>query len=602
MGSRFRGPISYPAVARAVDNLPLLWNGAARFLAGVRISRAERSLLAALVASSDDAIASKTLDGIITSWNPQAETLFGYSAAEAIGQPMTLIFPPDRLDEEADLLARIARGESIKRYETVRVHKDGRQIMVSVNLSPIRDGKGRVIGASKIAHDITLRKQDEEEIRRLAFFDSLTGLPNRRLLFDRLAQALSQSRRTDSAGALLLIDLDQFKTLNDTLGHDIGDALLREVARRLVDCVRESDSVARLGGDEFVLLLEGLSSVTEESAAQTEAIAMKIFAQLQHPFLLGERKHHTTASIGATLFNGQRDSGEDLLKQADLALYRAKDAGRNTLRFFDADMQIAVQARAALESDLREGLSREDFQLYFQPKVDQEGSVVGSEALIRWNHPERGLVMPGDFIPFAEESGVILPLGRWILGAACGQLAAWSIRPETSHLTLAANVSARQFRRPDFVAEVTAALEAADADPNKLILELTESLLLDDLEDVISKMAALKTIGVGFALDDFGTGYSSLSYLKRLPLTQLKIDRSFVDGLPEDGDDVAITRTILALAQHMGLEVVAEGVETSCQRDFLIAQNCGAFQGFLFGRPAPVEEFEVLNAAGPLDL
>jgi diguanylate cyclase (GGDEF)-like protein/PAS domain S-box-containing protein len=558
--------------------------------------RAERSLLAALVASSDDAIASKTLDGVITSWNPQAETLFGYSAAEAIGQPMTLIFPPDRLDEEAALLARIARGETINRYETVRVRKDGRQIMVSVNLSPIRDSKGRVIGASKIAHDISLRKQDEEEIRRLAFFDPLTGLPNRRLLLDRLAQALILSRRADLGGALLFIDLDHFKTLNDTLGHDIGDDLLRQVARRLVDCVRESDSVARLGGDEFVLLLEGLSSAAEESAAQTEAVVMKIFAQLHEPFILGERKHHATTSIGATLFNGDHESVDELLKQADLALYRAKDAGRNTLRFFDPAMQIAVQARAALESDLREGLSRGDFQLYFQPKVDQDGSVIGSEALIRWNHPERGLVMPGDFIPFAEESGVILPLGRWILAAACGQLAAWSIRPETAHLTLAANVSARQFRRPDFVAEVTAALDAADADPNKLILELTESLLLDDLEDVIGKMAALKTIGVGFALDDFGTGYSSLSYLKRLPLTQLKIDRSFVDGLPEDGDDVAITRTILALAQHMGLEVVAEGVETTCQRDFLIAQNCRAFQGFLFGRPAPVEEFEAINA------
>jgi diguanylate cyclase (GGDEF)-like protein/PAS domain S-box-containing protein len=596
MGSRFRNPISSPSFARVADDLPLLWNGATRFLARGRILRAERSLLAALVASSDDAIASKTLDGIITSWNPEAETLFGYSAAEAIGQPMTLIFPPDRLDEEADFLARIARGESIKRYETVRVRKDGRRIMVSVNLSPIRDSKGRVIGASKIAHDISLRKKDEEEIRRLAFFDSLTGLPNRRLLLDRLEQALSLSRRTDLSGALLLIDLDQFKTLNDTLGHDIGDELLRQVARRLVDCVRESDSVARLGGDEFVLLLEGLSSAAEESAAQTEAVVTKIFTQLHRPFVLGERKYHTTASIGATLFNGHHESVDDLLKQADLALYRAKDAGRNALRFFDPDMQVAVEARAALESDLREGLSQEDFQLYFQPKVDQDDSVIGVEALIRWNHPERGLVLPGDFIPFAEESGVILPLGRWILAAACEQLAAWSTRPETAHLTLAANVSARQFRRADFVADVTAALEAAGADPRKLILELTESLLLDDLDDVIGKMTALRAIGVGFALDDFGTGYSSLSYLKRLPLTQLKIDRSFVDGLPEDGDDVAITRTILALAQHMGLEVVAEGVETTCQRDFLIAQNCQAFQGFLFGRPAPVAEFEAINA------
>jgi diguanylate cyclase (GGDEF)-like protein len=436
------------------------------------------------------------------------------------------------------------------------------------------------------------RMATEEEIRSLAYYDPLTHLPNRRMLIERLRHAMIGSSRTGRAGALLFIDLDNFKTLNDTLGHDMGDLLLLQVGTRLVRCIREGDTVARLGGDEFVVMLEGLGYETADAAAQAETIGRKILAALCAPYDLAGKRHQSTSSIGITLFEGASHTIDELMKRADLAMYNAKTAGRNTLRFFDPHMQTVVSARAALEHDLREGLQQDEFVLYYQSQRDMNGRITGAEVLLRWNHPERGMVSPNDFIPLTEETGLIIPIGRWVLESACRQLAAWGREEQAAHLTVAVNISVRQFRQSDFVEQVLQALAASGADARRLKLELTESLLMDDVEGIIDKMTALKRHGVCFSLDDFGTGYSSLSYLKRLPLDQLKIDQSFVRDVTVDPNDAAIASTIVALAHHMGLDVIAEGVETAAQADFLMSIGCCAFQGYLYGKPVPVAEFE----------
>jgi len=439
------------------------------------------------------------------------------------------------------------------------------------------------------------RKAAEEEIRQLGFYDPLTGLPNRRLLSDRLQHALAAGRRSKRHGGLLFIDLDNFKAINDTLGHAKGDLLLQQVAARLAGCVRVGDTVARQGGDEFVVMLTNLSEVAAEATKQAEAIGEKILEALNRPYQFAGHVYHNSASIGATLFDGQLESTDEHLKRADLAMYQAKATGRNTLRFFEADMQAVVLRRAALETDLRHSLQNDQFLLHYQAQIDAAGSVTGAEVLLRWQHPVRGFTSPAEFIPAAEESGLILPLGYWVLKTACHQLAAWSGCAVTAHLTLAVNVSARQFRQSDFTSKVVELLNRTGADPRRLKLELTESMLLDDVEQIIDKMSALKALGVGFSLDDFGTGYSSLSYLKRLPLDQLKIDQSFVRDVLSDPNDAAIVRTIVALAQSLSLEVIAEGVETAPQRDFLAEHGCHAYQGYLFSRPVPLKQFESLN-------
>jgi diguanylate cyclase (GGDEF)-like protein len=402
---------------------------------------------------------------------------------------------------------------------------------------------------------------------------------------DRLQQTLVASARHQRSGALLFIDLDNFKALNDTLGHDMGDLLLQQVAEELTSCIRKSDTVARFGGDEFVVMLEGLSANRHHAATQVRRVGDKIHTRFNAPFVIAGHEYVGTASIGVTLFGARQETVEELLKQTDLAMYQAKAAGRNTLRFFDPGMQTALEARAVLEAELRVALRESQFLLFYQPQVDREGRMTGVEALVRWQHPERGLVLPDTFIELAEETGLIRPMGLWVLDTACRQLATWATRPETAGLSVAVNVSAREFGEPDFVDQVVRALERAGAEPRRLTLELTESLLLADLSAAIGKITALKAQGVGFSLDDFGTGYSSLSSLKQLPLDQLKIDQSFIKDLGTDPNDAAIVRAILALGRNLGLAVIAEGVETTAQRDLLAADGCQAFQGYLFGRP-----------------
>ncbi len=468
----------------------------------------------------------------------------------------------------------------------------------SISGLPIFDGQGVFRGYRGIGRDITENRRNDDENQRLAFYDTLTGLPNRRLLLDRLAKALVTSARNHLQAALLFIDLDNFKNLNDTLGHDMGDKLLQLVAQRLAASVRQGDTVARFGGDEFVVMLENLNPEVNSATAQVQVVGEKILAALNLPFNLEENEHYSTPSIGIALFSGQQQSTDELLKRADLAMYQAKAAGRNTLRFFDPALQAAMAERVMLELDLRLGLERGELVLHYQPIVDQSGHVIGVEALARWVHPTRGMVQPGSFIPVAEESGLILPLGKWVMQTACRQLVAWGKAAHTQSLSIAVNVSAREFRQSEFASQIIEILRSTGANPRRLKLELTESLLLSDVQDAIRKMEQLRAEGVRFSLDDFGTGYSSLSYLKRLPLDQLKIDQSFVRDVLTDPNDAAIARTVIALAQSLGLAVVAEGVETAGQRDFLLASGCQVFQGYLFGRPVPVHELDLDGEPG----
>lgn len=566
--------------------------------------RTEQHLrVAATTFEAQDGVLITDANRVILRVNRAFIDITGYAAEEAVGKtPHMLSSGRHDASFYAVMWESLARTGSWQ-GEIWNLRKNGEAYPEWLTITAVKGADHKVSNYVGTFADITQRKAAEDEIAQLAFYDQLTGLPNRRLLLDRLRHALAACTRSGRCGALMFFDLDNFKTLNDTLGHDVGDQLLVEVASRLKSCVRDSDTVARLGGDEFVVILNNLEDIndSEMAAMQAEAIAVKIQAQLSQPFLLdltvsadtqNKRNHHCTSSIGITLFHGQHDAADELMKRADTAMYQAKAAGRNTLRFFDPEMQAAVAARAAMETDLCNAVTHRQFLLHYQAQVDAAGRVTGAEALVRWQHPERGLVSPAEFIPLAEETGLILTLGHWVLETACAQMVAWAARPETAHLTLSVNVSAHQFRQSNFVDQVLTALRITGANPHRLKLELTESLLVNNVQDIIDKMRALKASGVRFSLDDFGTGYSSLSYLKRMPLDQLKIDRSFVSDVLDDPNDAAIAKTIVALAQSLGLGVIAEGVETAAQRNFLAASGCHAYQGYFFSRPLPIAAFD----------
>lgn len=457
-----------------------------------------------------------------------------------------------------------------------------------------RDAKGEPLIMRGITQDVTERRHAENEIERLAFYDHLTALPNRRLLLDRLKQALASSARSGLEGGLLFIDLDNFKNINDSLGHNVGDLLLQQAAERLTACVREQDTVARLGGDEFVVMLENLSKYDVNSATQLEIIGEKILAAFNQPYQFDGSDYYSTASIGAVVFSDHQQSIDELIKQADIAMYQAKAAGRNALRFFSEEMQAIITARAALEADLGLALADNQFVLYYQLQTTHQRKIIGAEVLIRWQHPQHGLVSPKDFIPLAEETGLILPIGQWVLKTACIQIKRWENHANTQHLHLAVNVSARQFQQANFVEQVRQVLSETAIKPELLKLELTESMMLDDIDDTIDKMNILKKMGVRFSMDDFGTGYSSLAYLTQLPLDQLKIDQSFISNLGVKGSDAVIVQTIIGMANNLSIEVIAEGVETEAQRFFLEQHNCQLCQGYLFSSPVPIEQFERL--------
>ena len=526
--------------------------------------------------------------------NDAFEQHTGYSRAEVLGQTPRMLLELDPAIPKLRELAQGLQQTRQARTELMVRRKNGAMFWVELEVVSVQATAEEVTHWVAVGRDITQRKTAEDMIRHLAFYDALTDLPNRQLLLDRLQQALAASARSGQHGALMFIDLDNFKVLNDTLGHHMGDQLLQKVAARLTKSVRKTDMVARLGGDEFVVMVDDLSTDPDAAAFKATALAEKVLNTLREPFQLTGHQHFTTPSIGVTSFNGQQSDVGELLKQADLAMYQAKSLGRNTLCFFDPNMQATVSANANVSSDLRVALNEQQFVVHYQPQVDRVGVITGVEALVRWQHPERGLVFPADFIPVAEDTGLILPLGQWVLEKSCEQLAAWADRPQTSNLSIAVNVSVRQFRHPDFVDMVMAAITRTGIRPHKLKLELTESLLADRMEITIDKMGMLKALGVTLSLDDFGVGYSSLSVLKRLPLDQLKIDKGFVADVLTDPNDAAISRAIIALAQSLSLQVVAEGVETQEQRDFLAYQGCDQFQGHLFAKPLPIEALDAL--------
>ncbi len=482
---------------------------------------------------------------------------------------------------EAHILRAMRDGEHLIEWRLR--DPDGREWDAEIHLMRFQHAGHALLQFS--LQDITQKKAAATEIARLAFYDTLTNLPNRRLLSDRLQHALTVSMRTGLKGALLFIDLDHFKDLNDTYGHDHGDMLLQQVAIRLVECIRAIDTVGRFGGDEFLVMLEDLSDDALSAAQQAEVIGQKIFDALNMPYDVAGRQHYSSPSIGIALFANAGDTVDELIKRADVAMYQAKSAGRNAIRFYDPRIQIKLNDRAAMDSHLRQALVRNELVLQYQIQVDDQSKIVGAEALVRWNHPLNGRMPPNDFIPLAEESGLIVSIGAWVLRTACQHLVRWATEPDKATWVLAVNVSSRQFRHPEFVTVVRSILDETGANPRLLKIELTESMLLDDVENTIYKMMQLRKTGVRFALDDFGIGYSSLSYLKRLPLDELKIDQSFVRDVLSDANDAAIACAIITIAQSLGMNVIAEGVETNAQRTFLTTHGCKLFQGFLFGRP-----------------
>ncbi len=551
-------------------------------------------VIAATIFESQESMVITDSRNVILRVNQAFTSITGYNAEEAIGHNPRMLSSGQHDAAFYEAMWQKINTTDYWVGEVWNKRKDGEVYPEKLTITAVKNEEGAVTNYVGTAIDITLSKQAEQEIHDLAYYDPVTHLPNRRLMVDRIQHAMDVSARGDKEAALLFLDLDHFKTLNDTLGHDMGDLLLQQVAERLRGCIRQSDTVSRFGGDEFVVLIEGLSSQFIEAAAQAEGIANKMLFSIHRPYLLASHSYTSSASIGITVFDAHKAEVKELLKQADIAMYQAKADGRNAIRFFDPHMTSTITARAVLEKELNQAIELEEFQLYYQIQVDNLLRPLGAEVLIRWNHPERGLVSPIEFIPVAEQTGTILAIGQWVLNTACTQLKVWQQDVLTRNLTLSVNVSAKQFHQADFISQVTMTIQQHQIDPARLKLELTESLLQDDIEDTIAKMNTLADIGIQFSLDDFGTGYSSLQYLKQLPLYQLKIDKSFVDDLVSDNNDQAIVRTIIAMAHSMELNVIAEGVETKEQQQRLLTEGCTQYQGYLYSKPVPIDVFEAL--------
>lgn len=544
----------------------------------------------ALLRSASDGIHVLDADGYIIEASDSFCSMLGYERDEIVGMHVTQWDAILSAQEISQKMGQLFAQPHRYLFETTHRRKDGSLFEAEVSSYPLRlNGKQVLFNSSR---DITQRKAAEERINHLAFHDQLTGLPNRRLLIDRLQHASVSVARRGRKGVLLYIDLDNFKTLNDTLGHVAGDSLLQLVAQRLVSSVWAHDSVARLGGDEFAIILEDLSNNGFEAATQTESICGRILAVLNQPYQLGDHGYQCTVSIGATQFGDSLHAAEELLKQAEIAMYQAKKINRNMVRHFSPQMQDTIIARATMETELQKALVNHEFRLYYQVQIDSLGCPKGAEALVRWQHPAHGMVPPSRFITLAEETGLIIPIGKWILESACEQLKKWEFDDLTRNLVLSVNVSAIQFKQPDFVDQLSEIIRRTGIAPGLLELELTESLLLENIDEAIQTMGRLRKLGVRFSLDDFGTGYSSLQYLKRLPLNELKIDQSFVRDIAYNSSDRAIVSTIIAMAHSFGLEVIAEGVETEEQRQLLLDEGCTHFQGYLFSKPVPAKQFQ----------
>ncbi len=540
--------------------------------------------------------------GIVTYINRAACRLLGYQREALLGrQLLPLILSPTQPPGNTNPLLDPQRWQQPYEGENLFVSASGRTFPVEVSSRPVRR-KERFVRIVTVFSDISERKAHSEHVYHLAYHDALTGLPNRRLLFERLQETLGRSNGS-SRGALLFSDLDRFKQINDTLGHKVGDALLQAVAGRMLRIVGDQGLVAHTGGDEFAVLLEQLDIDPERASTQARSLAEKLRSSMREPFGIDSQYHQMSVSIGVALFDGPETGADELIKRADMAMYEAKAGGRNAIRFFDQDIAVHLSQRVALEADLNQALALQQFRVFYQPQFDSDGRMVGAEALVRWLHPQRGLVTPGHFIPLAEETGLILPLGQWVLEHVCQQIERWRGQPVLGELVISVNLCAHQLLQANFVESVTSVLMATGADASRLQLELTESVLAHNIDDATDKMRRLVALGVQFALDDFGTGYSSLSYLKRLPIQQLKIDASFVRDLQTDPNDAVITQTIIALGRSLGLEVIAEGVETQAQRDILLQQGCRLFQGYFYARPQALADLvDLVHKVHPLPL
>lgn len=536
-------------------------------------------------------------DGRVTYFNPFAERFFGFTQQEILGRHVVgSIVPAIETGTRRDLSAMVdvilAQPDNYQINENENMTKDGRRVWIHWINRVLFDAIGQPTGVLSIGHDISERREHEEKIHKLAFYDVLTGLPNRRLMLDRLRQAVLQHQRNGHYGALMFIDLDHFKLLNDTQGHQMGDALLTHVAERLLQTVRQGDSVARLGGDEFIVMLEDLGEDVVAAVAEAEGLAVRLLDVLGQPYDLNGLLYHLTCSIGIALFRDQQSDVDELLKRADLAMYEAKSAGRNQLRFFDPNMQVMVDVQARLLTELRQAVQQNEFFLVYQPQVDSQGRVCGVEALMRWRHPQQGELSPYHFIALLEETAMIQPVGMQLLAQACDQLAQWQQQPATADWTLSVNISVLQFQQEGFVEALAALIARSQIRAQGLVLEITESLFMQQLDAVLDKMHRLRALGVRFSIDDFGTGYSSLAYLKRLPLDELKIDRSFMTDLEHDENAQAIVQIFVQLARLLRLTVVAEGVETPQQWAFLQEMDCQLYQGYLFARPMTAQALE----------
>lgn len=533
-------------------------------------------------------------NGVILQINRAYTKITGYSADSMIGQMPRFLAPSNQESSSFNLMWQSVRKTGAWEGEILNRRKNGDVYPEHITVTAVKDRHDNLINYVATFTDVSLSWASSDEINNPQFYDALTRLPNRQLFLERLNQALILTGRSGLQGALLFLNLDHFKTLNDTLGYEVGDLLLEQVAMRLIYSVREVDIVARIGGDEFAVLLEGLSEHAIEAVAQTNEVAEKIMATLNQNFILNTYTYRSTYSMGAALFNDHQLVLDEILRQAEIAMYQSKNEGRNTLRFFDPKMQDAINKRVDLERQLRKAIEQQQFELYYQIQVDSLGAPIGAEALIRWIHPERGIILPVNFISLAEETGQILAIGQWVLNQACIQLKTWQMQEATKDIVLAVNVSAFQFNQTNFVEQVLAVIERHEINAERLKLELTESMLINNIGDIIIKMETLNIAGIQFSLDDFGTGYSSLQYLKKLPLNQLKIDKSFVHDIVADSSDRAIVRTIINIAHSLDISVMAEGVETVEQRQYLLDNGCTHYQGYLFGKPLPIDEFETL--------
>ncbi|WP_137009941.1 sensor domain-containing protein [Aquitalea aquatilis] len=527
----------------------------------------------------------------IIATNSSFSRITGYSSHDVIGKSIALLESSQHnQDFYKNMWDKIIR-EGKWQGEAWGRHKSGNFFPGIMSYNTVLGDDGEISNYVATILDATEKKRNEEEILRLSFSDKLTGLANRELLIDRLHHAIKSCVQSGKIGALYFIDLDGFKDINDTLGHDIGDLLLQQTALRLRDCVRSNDTVARFGGDEFVIMQEFSSSSIFDATQSARSAGEKVREAISATLDIRNETLRITPSIGVTLFGLHNTTPEELLKEADLAMYQAKRMGRDALCFYDPEMQKAVLERVALESELKNSIANRELVIYYQPQWNSAGRIIGAEALLRWQHSRLGMISPAKFIPLAEETGFIVQMGSWVLEQVCMQLRQWRLAGEAESISIAVNVSAQQMRQENFVEHVKAILDEHECDGMNLKLEITESLFLDDLPATVVKMCALKALGLKFSLDDFGSGYSSLNYLKRLPIDQLKIDQSFVKEILSDPNDAAIAKTIVALADTMGFEVIAEGVETRAQLDFLQSIHCDLYQGYLLSRPVPVDAF-----------